>query len=178
MGKVKKKEYYGEDKLNFVVALVHGRQARHIAGMDPIFRHLAACNNATLPGDRTPLLIGPDLIGYLDPLLRPGVLAAGGLERDDGIILDGSLLGSMSMAMAAAGHYRWRDEAFDVRATPDGPVLGTIIDVVFLEWLRVFGGYRMVIFGALIVAMMIWRPQGIMGRKEFDFGAMLGKLKR
>ena len=46
-----------------------------------------------------------------------------------------------------------------------GPVLGTIVDVVFLEWLRVFGGYRMVIFGALIVIMMIWRPQGLLTRK-------------
>ena len=37
---------------------------------------------------------------------------------------------------------------------------------------------RMIVFPILLILMMIWRPQGIMGRKEFDFGAMLGKLKR
>lgn len=47
-----------------------------------------------------------------------------------------------------------------------GPLIGTVADVLFLEWLRVFGGYRMVLFGTLIVAMMILRPQGLLrGRR-------------
>lgn len=46
-----------------------------------------------------------------------------------------------------------------------GPIVGTVVDVVFLEWLRAFGAYRMVAFGVLIVAMMIWRPQGLLGAR-------------
>lgn len=45
-----------------------------------------------------------------------------------------------------------------------GPVLGTALDIVALEWLRLFGGYRMVVFGSVLVLMMIVRPQGLIGR--------------
>ncbi len=94
--------------------------------MDSIFRHVVACNNAVLPGDRTPLKIGDALVGYLDPVLRAGVLAAGGQVTADGIKVEGARLASIAEQLAAAGFFRCRSEAFDVRARPDGPVLGTI----------------------------------------------------
>jgi branched-chain amino acid transport system permease protein len=43
-----------------------------------------------------------------------------------------------------------------------GPVLGAALDIVLLEQLRVFGGYRMIVFGALIVFVLILRPNGLM----------------
>lgn len=44
-----------------------------------------------------------------------------------------------------------------------GPVVGTFVDIVFLESLRLTGTYRMVIFGALIVLVLVARPQGLLG---------------
>ncbi len=46
-----------------------------------------------------------------------------------------------------------------------GPVVGTVVDVVLLEWLRVFGAFRMVAFGLLLVAILVLRPGGLLGRK-------------
>ncbi|MBM3732393.1 MAG: branched-chain amino acid ABC transporter permease [Acidimicrobiia bacterium] len=45
-----------------------------------------------------------------------------------------------------------------------GPVLGAALDIVLLEQLRVFGGYRMIAFGALIVFVLILRPSGLIDR--------------
>lgn len=42
-----------------------------------------------------------------------------------------------------------------------GPVLGAALDIVLLEQLRVFGGYRMIVCGALIVLILILRPSGL-----------------
>lgn len=44
-----------------------------------------------------------------------------------------------------------------------GPVVGTAVDVVFLESLRVVGPYRMVAFGSLLVLVIVLRPQGLLG---------------
>jgi branched-chain amino acid transport system permease protein len=43
-----------------------------------------------------------------------------------------------------------------------GPIAGTAFDIIFLEGLRVVGGYRMVAFGGLIVLMLILRPRGLL----------------
>ena len=94
--------------------------------MDPIFRHVAACNNAVLPGRRLKLLVAGQQVGYLDPAWHDPVVAAGGTPEDGGVALDGEQLQPVAQALAAAGWFKWRAEAFDVRATPDGPVLGSI----------------------------------------------------
>jgi len=44
-----------------------------------------------------------------------------------------------------------------------GVVLGALIVVILPEALRGFAGYRMLIFGAALVLMMIFRPQGLIG---------------
>ena len=93
-------------------------------------RHIAACNTAALPGDRLPLRLGaePRPVGWVKPdvadVLRalPEVTATA-----DGVALaDPGSLEMVSRALVAAGHGRWRREAFDVRAAPDGPVLGQV----------------------------------------------------
>lgn len=48
-----------------------------------------------------------------------------------------------------------------------GPLLGTLVDVVLLEGLRVGGSYRMIAFGALIVVIMILRPRGLLASRYF-----------
>lgn len=44
-----------------------------------------------------------------------------------------------------------------------GVILGALIVVILPEVLREFAGYRMLVFGAALVLMMIFRPQGMIG---------------
>ncbi len=44
-----------------------------------------------------------------------------------------------------------------------GVILGALIVVILPELLREFAGYRMLVFGAALVLMMIFRPQGLIG---------------
>lgn len=56
-----------------------------------------------------------------------------------------------------------------------GSIVGVIIAALALilipEYLRVFSDYRMILFGAALVIMMIFRPQGILAdrRKKYEF---------
>jgi 8-oxo-dGTP pyrophosphatase MutT (NUDIX family) len=96
---------------------------------DPGFeRHVRACNNAELPGSRKPLMIGDQTVGFVP---RPIVAALHGLSAiscaHDRVVLDDpTALPAIAGQLADRGLYRWRNEAFDVRAQPDGPVLTRI----------------------------------------------------
>ncbi|MBS0288673.1 MAG: branched-chain amino acid ABC transporter permease [Proteobacteria bacterium] len=50
-----------------------------------------------------------------------------------------------------------------------GVVLAALILTLLPEVLREFSGYRMLIFGALMVMMMIWRPQGLIKFSRFSY---------
>jgi len=43
-----------------------------------------------------------------------------------------------------------------------GPLLGVLIDIGALETLRIFSGYRMIVFGGLVALVLIMRPRGIL----------------
>jgi branched-chain amino acid transport system permease protein len=47
-------------------------------------------------------------------------------------------------------------------ATPLGPLLGAAFDLGFLEAIRIFEGWRMVIFGGLVAFLLRWRPDGLL----------------
>lgn len=47
-----------------------------------------------------------------------------------------------------------------------GAILGAFLLTVLPEILRELANYRMLIFGAALVAMMIFRPQGLLGRRH------------
>jgi len=49
-----------------------------------------------------------------------------------------------------------------------GAILGAATLVILPELLRGMADYRMLIFGALLVTMMIFRPQGVMARRKLD----------
>jgi 8-oxo-dGTP pyrophosphatase MutT (NUDIX family) len=91
-------------------------------------RHLRSCNNAVLPGERLPFLIGDAPVGWVRPAFAhalagfPEIAAGGGKV----VLRDGAALAGIARSLSAQGLYRWRNEAFDVRATPDGPVLAQI----------------------------------------------------
>lgn len=60
-----------------------------------------------------------------------------------------------------------------------GPVVGAAVLVMLPEMLRFVGlpssvaaNIRQILYGALLVAFMMWRPQGFMGEYSFDKGGM------
>lgn len=46
-----------------------------------------------------------------------------------------------------------------------GPILGVVIDIGLLEGLRVFSGYRMIVFGGLVALVLILRPRGLLDER-------------
>jgi branched-chain amino acid transport system permease protein len=48
-----------------------------------------------------------------------------------------------------------------------GSVLGAVLYIGLTEGLREFAQYRMVLFSLLLIVIMIVRPQGILGHREF-----------
>lgn len=95
-------------------------------------RHVLACNNTDLPGRRLEFRIGEEVVGYVSPDLaraltfwprqihfdRRGVSVRGGRHA--------VALAGIAQDLSRRGWLRWRDEAFDVRAHPTGPVLARI----------------------------------------------------
>ncbi len=58
-----------------------------------------------------------------------------------------------------------------------GVILGAMILILMPEYLRAFSEYRMIIFGAAMVVMMIFRPQGIISniRQKYEFKGLKEK---
>lgn len=89
---------------------------------------MRACNNAELPGSRLLFLIAGQAVGWVAP---PVALALHGLPTVE-CLLDRVSLGNaaalpgIARTLSERGLYRWRGEAFDVRAAPDAPALSQI----------------------------------------------------
>ena len=99
-----------------------------VSDIDGFLRHIRACRAATLPGDRVAFRLGTAQVGWVAPALAavlrddPAIRAdAAGLS-----LADPEALGRINRAAVERGFCRWRGEAFDVRATPDGPVLAQL----------------------------------------------------
>ena len=91
-------------------------------------RHIQACNNVVLPGDRLPFRIGADQVGWLKPDFAARLAAFPEIVTGSGgaTLADGAALPSISRQLSDAGWYRWRREEFDIRAELDGPVLARL----------------------------------------------------
>jgi branched-chain amino acid transport system permease protein len=50
-----------------------------------------------------------------------------------------------------------------------GPILATLIFMILPEVFRIANLWRFVIYGALLVVIMVFRPQGIMGYRDFSW---------
>ena len=96
--------------------------------MDTLLAHIAACNTARLPGARVPLRIGAAVVGFVRPDLAPWLAGLAPLRATaDGLLLTApAALPDIARRLADTGAFRWRGEAFDVRAAPDGPVLAEV----------------------------------------------------
>lgn len=98
------------------------------AELQGFLRHISACQNVRLPGERVPFHIRDQQVGWV----RPGLAAA--LKAFPAVRVDASGVGlnepralpGIARALSQQGHYRWRGEAFDVRASPDGRALAQI----------------------------------------------------
>lgn len=91
-------------------------------------RHVRACNNVSLPGERIPFLIAGQGTGWVSPGTVAALRGMGGIccAGDSVTLTDPEALPRIARALAERGVYRWRGEAFDVRAKLDGPVLAQI----------------------------------------------------
>jgi 8-oxo-dGTP pyrophosphatase MutT (NUDIX family) len=91
-------------------------------------RHIEACNNARLPGDRLALRLDGTTLGWVDVMLAPGLAAHGLIPGRDGAIdiHDTAILERLAQDFAAEGHFRFRGELFDIMASPGGPSVGRI----------------------------------------------------
>lgn len=91
-------------------------------------RHIQACNNAELPGKRLPFRLGAQQVGWVLPGLAAALGKMAGISVEHGTVTlaDAARLPDIAGAAASLGFGRVRNEAFDVRATPTGPVIATI----------------------------------------------------
>lgn len=94
--------------------------------MESLIRHIRACNNATLPGARVPVLVAGESVGWMLPDLARQAASLGARLTEAGLTIAAAELQKLARALAERGALRWRAEAFDVRARPDGPVLGQL----------------------------------------------------
>jgi 8-oxo-dGTP pyrophosphatase MutT (NUDIX family) len=91
-------------------------------------RHVRACHNAQLPGQRIPFRIGGAQVGWMkqDFAAVLGHFSEIRVGPEGVNLIDATALQSIARALSDAGHYRWRREAFDVRAKLGEPVLAQI----------------------------------------------------
>ncbi|MCQ8278782.1 thiamine pyrophosphokinase [Acetobacteraceae bacterium KSS8] len=93
----------------------------------PFLRHLERCNNTTLPGGRLPFRLGAAPVGFVAPALAPELESRGVRREGDALVLDDpSALAALGRSLTEAKLFRFRDEPFDIRAVPDGPVLARL----------------------------------------------------
>ncbi|GAB0117482.1 NUDIX hydrolase [Acidisoma sp. 7E03] len=95
---------------------------------EKLLRHIEAAHNAILPGERLPFRIGDHAVGWLKPAFAEALAETAGLDRDagGGVTLPADRaaeLPAIAKALCEATWFRWRDEAFDVRASDTGPAL-------------------------------------------------------
>jgi len=95
---------------------------------DGFLRHIRACQSATLPGERLAFHIGADPVGWVRPALAAALAGFPEIEATATRITltVPAALQTIARALSAQGYYRWRKEAFDVRAVAAGPVLAVL----------------------------------------------------
>lgn len=57
-----------------------------------------------------------------------------------------------------------------------GSVIAAVVLTILPEILRGFNDYRMLIYSVMLIAMMIFRPSGLLGKKEFNLTHLVGRL--
>jgi len=91
-------------------------------------RHIEACTNAELPGERVPFRLGGAAVGWLRPDMLDDLAAFPALQfaPDSVTLTDPAALPGMARALSEQGYFRWRAEEFDVRSDQAGVSLARI----------------------------------------------------
>jgi branched-chain amino acid transport system permease protein len=58
-----------------------------------------------------------------------------------------------------------------------GSILGATLLTALPEALRFASADRLIIYSALLIVLMIARPQGILGNREFSFPRLFGRFR-
>lgn len=104
----------------------------------------------------------------------------------------GALLATWAGALYAGNFYVIKPEMFTYNKSIDilvvvvfggmGSVTGSVIAAVVLgfinSFLQSFSGVRMIIYGIALVLIMIFRPSGLLGTKEFTFSSIFKKFAK
>jgi 8-oxo-dGTP pyrophosphatase MutT (NUDIX family) len=103
----------------------------------PLFRHIEACNNTPSPSHLLPFRFGAEQVGWVSTELAQALtffprdfhfdgrgIGMAGRLRSPGMRSDA--LAGVAGALAKQGFGRVRGELFDIRATAEGPALGTL----------------------------------------------------
>ncbi len=90
-----------------------------------LISHIAACRNATLPGERLLVQAGGRVFGYATPDFAARLEGDPDVTVADRVTVAPAGLARLNELARAAGS-RFRGEDFDVRETVDGPVLGVL----------------------------------------------------
>lgn len=104
----------------------------------------------------------------------------------------GAMLASVAGALYACNFYVIKPDLFTFNKSIDilvmvvfggmGSITGSVIAAVFIGVLNTvlqsFASLRMIIYGVVLVAIMIFRPSGLLGTKEFTFSALLNRRKK
>ena len=89
-------------------------------------RHIQACRNACLPGERLGFWLGGRQVGYVRKAFAARLAAASAdITVTDRVTLAEHAAGTLNSLAAAVG-CRGRGEDFDVRESADGPALGVL----------------------------------------------------
>ena len=102
----------------------------------------------------------------------------------------GALIASWAGALYAGNFYIIKPGMFTFNKSIDilvivvfggmGSVTGSVIAAVVLgfinSFLQSFAGMRMIIYGIALVMIMIFRPSGLLGTKEFTFSALFNRF--
>ncbi|NLZ71465.1 MAG: branched-chain amino acid ABC transporter permease [Clostridiaceae bacterium] len=59
-----------------------------------------------------------------------------------------------------------------------GAILSATVLTILPEMLRGFSDYRMIVYSLLLIIIMIFRPEGLLGRKEFHISKIMQSLKK
>ena len=94
--------------------------------MNGFQRHVAACNNAVLPGLRRRLWIEGAPVGWVPPETEAAIVALGGSAAAEGVTVPPGDLPALARALLARLGFRPREEAFDVRSDETGAVVAQV----------------------------------------------------
>ncbi|WP_428487293.1 NUDIX domain-containing protein [Rhodopila sp.] len=91
-------------------------------------RHVRACNNARLPGDKCAIRIGQAQVGWASPAIASALRGFDVIRPSvDGLtVVDPDALPRIARTLSERGMFGNRNEMFDVRADPLGPALAQI----------------------------------------------------